>query len=97
VVALGEFGRTPKINSNAGRDHWPHCYSALLAGGGVRGGAVFGASDAHGAYPDADPVTPGDLAATIFWRFGLDPAAEIRDALGRPFPLAAGSPLTTLF
>ncbi|OJW07996.1 MAG: hypothetical protein BGO49_20615 [Planctomycetales bacterium 71-10] len=97
VVALGEFGRTPRINKDAGRDHWPDCYTAVLAGGGVRGGAVYGASDRFAAQPASDPVSPADLAATIFWRFGLDPAAEIRDAQGRPHRLADGSPLASLF
>jgi hypothetical protein len=97
VVMLGEFGRTPKINGAGGRDHWPDCYSVVLAGGGVTGGAVWGASDKIGAYPASDPVTPGDLAATIFWRFGLDPAAELHDTAGRPFRLAAGEPIHGLF
>lgn len=72
VVAAGEFGRTPKINSKAGRDHWPNVYSALLAGGGVRGGAVVGASDRHGAEPASRPVTPADLAATILQCTGIN-------------------------
>jgi hypothetical protein len=97
VVAMGEFGRTPRINGNGGRDHWPDCFSVLLAGGGVTGGAVYGASDKLGAYPDQNPITPGDLAATIFARFGIDPATEIRDALGRPFRIAEGRPLSALF
>jgi hypothetical protein len=97
VVALGEFGRTPKINGNAGRDHWPDCYSFTLAGGGIQGGAVYGASDNLGAYPAVDPVTPADLAATIYWRFGLDPRAEIHDRTGRPHRLADGKPLKVLF
>lgn len=97
VVALGEFGRTPRINRSAGRDHWPDCYSVLLAGGGVKGGAVYGASDSIGAYPALDPVTPADLAATIFWRFGLDPATELYDQTGRPFRLSEGEPLCKLF
>lgn len=97
VVALGEFGRTPKINANAGRDHWPDCYTVLLAGGGVRGGAVYGASDRIGAYPASDPVTPADLAATIYWRFGLDPKTEIHDQTGRPYRLADGTPITEIF
>jgi hypothetical protein len=97
VVAMGEFGRTPRINKEAGRDHWPDCYSVLFAGGGVTGGAVYGSSDRIGAYPATDPVTPGDLAATIFWRFGLDPAADIHDQTGRPHRLAAGDPLRRLF
>jgi hypothetical protein len=97
VIAMGEFGRTPKINKNGGRDHWPDCYSIVLAGGGVRGGTVYGSSDKIGGYPASDPVTPGDLAATIFWRLGLDPAAEIRDLTGRPYRLAEGELLRKLF
>ncbi|MFO1063347.1 MAG: DUF1501 domain-containing protein [Pirellulales bacterium] len=97
IVATGEFGRTPKINAQGGRDHWPHCYSVLLAGGGVHGGAVWGASDAHGAYPARDPVTPGDIAATIYWRFGINHAMEVRDSLNRPHRLAAGEPIQDLF
>jgi hypothetical protein len=97
VVALGEFGRTPKINPSGGRDHWPDCYTAVLAGGGVRGGSVYGSSDRIGAYPATDPVTPGDLAATIFWRFGINPDLEVRDQTGRPFRLAEGQSLASLF
>ncbi len=97
VVALGEFGRTPKINKNAGRDHWPDCYSITLAGGGVRGGMTFGASDHLGAYPASDAVTPADLAATIYWRFGLNPQSEIHDKTGRPHRLADGKPIEDLF
>ena len=97
VVALGEFGRTPKINKNAGRDHWPDCYSALLAGGGVKGGSVYGSSDKIGAYPDSNPVTPGDLAATVFRCLGFEPETEIPDAAGRPWRLAEGQPVSALF
>jgi len=97
VIAVGEFGRTPKINGNAGRDHWPDCYSVFLAGGGIRGGYVHGASDRIAAYPADDPVTPADLAATIFWRFGIDPATEIHDQTGRPYRLADGRPIRQLF
>jgi len=97
VVAMGEFGRTPKINQLAGRDHWPDCYTIVLAGGGVRGGQVHGASDKIGAYPDRDPVSPADLASTIFWRFGIDPAREIHDQTNRPIRLADGQPLYSLF
>lgn len=97
VVALGEFGRTPLINSSGGRDHWPDCFSVVLAGGGVEGGAIWGASDRLGAAPARDPVTPGDLAATIVWRFGLDPGQEIHDANGRSYRLAEGTPLKGLF
>jgi hypothetical protein len=97
VVALAEFGRTPLINRNAGRDHWPDCFSIVLAGGGVRGGAVYGSSDRIGGHPASDPVTPGDLAATLYWRFGIDPAAEVRDVAGRPYRLAEGQALRRLF
>jgi hypothetical protein len=97
VISLGEFGRTPKINPDAGRDHWPDCYCAILAGGGVHQGHVFGASDRIGAFPAADAVTPGDLAATLFARFGVDPTSEIVDGTGRPFRLAEGAPIAGLF
>jgi len=96
VVALAEFGRTPKINGGAGRDHWPDCYTAVLAGGGVTGGAVHGASDKIGAYPALDPVSPADIAATIYSRFGFDPATEVIDQTGRPFRLTEGDPLRRL-
>ncbi len=69
----------------------------MLAGGGVRGGLVHGSSDHIGAFPASDPVTPGDLAATLFWRFGLNPATEIRDLTGRPYRLADGEPIPELF
>ena len=94
---MGEFGRTPKINGTAGRDHWPDCYSVLLAGGGVKGGGLYGSSDRLGAYPASDPVRPADLAATIFWRFGIDPATLIRDVTGRPYRIAEGEPIKSLF
>jgi hypothetical protein len=97
VVALGEFGRTPRINKEGGRDHWPDCYTVLLAGGGVKGGHVHGASDRHGAFPASDPVTPADLAATIFWRFGIDPGTEVHDQSGRPYKIAEGQPIRRLF
>lgn len=97
VVWLAEFGRTPKINKSAGRDHWPDCYTVALAGGGVRGGSVYGASDKIAAYPDRDPVSPADLAATIFWRFGINPETEFHDPTGRPFRLAEGQPLYSLW
>ena len=97
IVVTGEFGRTPKINTNAGRDHWPECSSVLLIGGGITGGAVHGSSDRMGAYPATNPTTPGDLAATIFARFGIDPATEIHDQTQRPYLLATGKPLQHLF
>jgi hypothetical protein len=91
VVWAGEFGRSPRINNLAGRDHWPLCYTVLLAGGGVRRGHVHGVSDRSGAYPSQDPVRPEDLAATIYHLLGLDPHAEVRDALNRPLPISCGS------
>jgi hypothetical protein len=97
VIAMGEFGRTPKVNKTAGRDHWPYCYTIILAGGGVRGGIAYGASDKLGAYPDADAVTPADLAATLYWRLGLDPAREIVDLTGRPYKVADGRPIRAVF
>lgn len=97
VLWMGEFGRTPKINKNISRDHWPRCYTALLAGGGVQGGAVYGASDRVGAYPDRDPVTTGDLAATMYTLLGIDPTIEVHDKLNRPLPIAQGRPVTQLF
>jgi hypothetical protein len=96
VVWFGEFGRTPKINADAGRDHWPQCYSVLMAGGGVKGGTVHGASDPTGAFPKDDPVRPDDVAATLFAALGLNPAAEVRDQLGRPFPVSRGEPILTI-
>ncbi len=97
VVAVGEFGRSPRVNGAAGRDHWPFCYSGVIAGGGARQGLVYGSSDSLGAYPDVNPITPADLAATVFWRFGLDPTDEIRDRTERPFRLADGQPIRALF
>jgi hypothetical protein len=97
VIWVGEFGRTPKINGRHSRDHWPQCYTALLAGGGVEGGAVYGASDKVGAFPDRDPVSIGDLAATIYYALGIDHRTEIHDHLNRPFPIARGNPVTQIF
>lgn len=97
VVAMGEFGRTPRINANAGRDHWPDCYSVLLAGGGVKGGFVYGSSDRLGMYPETNPVKPADLTATIFSRFGIDPMTEIHDTISRPHRISDGRPIRELF
>ncbi len=104
VVALGEFGRTPKLGqivSNAGadrngRDHWPYCYTVMFAGAGIPGGAVFGASDKQAAYPSRDPVTPEDIAATIYRALGIPADTEIYDPQGRPHPLILGRALNTL-
>lgn len=84
VVWMGEFGRTPDINKNSSRDHWPQCYTALLAGGGVKGGYVYGKSDAHARFPIENPVRPEDLAATIYYLLGIDPLTEIYDLDHRP-------------
>ena len=97
MVCLGEFGRTPKINKAAGRDHWAACNSVVFAGGGVRGGQVLGASDRTAAYPATAPISPGDLAATIYRALGIDPRTEVRDPLGRPLTLSDGRPLRELF
>lgn len=96
VSCVGEFGRTPKINGANGRDHWPYCYSGVLAGGGVRGGTVYGASDKQAAYVKENPVTPGDYLATICHACGLDPAREIHDLDGRPFRTCDGEPITDI-
>jgi hypothetical protein len=97
VVWVGEFGRTPRISSNGGRDHWPQCYSAVLAGGGTKKGFVYGASDKLGAYATVGQMRPEDLAATMFDALGIDPDTEIKDKLNRPLPIARGKPATELF
>jgi uncharacterized protein (DUF1501 family) len=98
VVWVGEFGRAPKISAgNAGREHWPRCYSAVLAGAGIRGGRVYGSSDRFAAYPLTDPVSPDDLGATILHALGIDPSQEVIDSLGRPMRINAGQPVTALF
>jgi hypothetical protein len=97
LVWKGEFGRTPKINKAVGRDHWGFCQSVLLAGAGVRGGQVHGSSDAHAAYAAEAPVSPDDLAATVFHSMGIRLDHEMRDAQGRPLPLCTGKPVLGLF
>jgi hypothetical protein len=87
VAVMGEFGRTPKVNGAAGRDHWNFCYSLLLAGGGIKAGHVHGASDRIGARPSRNPVTPGDIVATMYHCLGIEPDTEMHDRLARPFPL----------
>lgn len=96
VLWMGEFGRTPKINKNESRDHWPQCYTALLAGGGVKRGYVHGASDANGMFPDKHPVRPEDLAATLYTLMGIDPNTEVHDRADRPL-MIAGKPVTEVF
>ena len=88
IVVMGEFGRTPKLNTAGGRDHWPRVFSVVLAGGGVRGGQVIGASDSVGESPADRDVTPADLAATIYTILGVDPARELHTSDGRPVRIA---------
>jgi hypothetical protein len=98
VVWVGEFGRAPRISAgNAGREHWPFCYSGVLAGGGVRGGLVHGRSDRQGAYPAENPVPPHDLTATIYQALGVAQDHVLRDREGRPLVLTEGSPVQNLF
>jgi len=96
VACAGEFGRTPRINGNNGRDHWPWCYSAVLAGGGIQGGSIYGASDSQAAYVADNPVTPGDYLATICQACGLNPATEIHDLDGRPYRICDGEPISSV-
>lgn len=93
VVWMGEFGRTPKINARGGRDHWGHVFSVALAGGGIRGGVVYGSSDRQGGYPVDGRVEPQDLTATIFHCLGYDPHTAIHDRLGRPLAITKGTPI----
>ncbi len=96
VVWVGEFGRTPRINARGGRDHWGHVFSAALAGGGIRGGVVHGASDRHGGYPLDGRVEPQDLTATIFHCLGISPDIELNDQLGRPYAITKGQPIAAI-
>ena len=97
VVWAGEFGRTPRFNPRGGRDHWGHVFSAALAGGGVRGGIVHGASDRIGGHPRDGKVQPQDLTATICHCLGYRPDTEIHDSLGRPIPISRGDVIRQLF
>ncbi len=97
VAMMGEFGRTPKINPQAGRDHWGPCQSVVLAGGGIQGGQVYGASDRQAAYPTQNPVSPEDFIATIHHALGIPLEAELRDPLNRPHRVCEGNPLVNLF
>src|SRR5205807_10643469 len=102
VVWTGAMGRTPRVGQSVvggagagrdGRDHWPHVFTTVLAGGGVRGGAVHGSSDRYAAYPASQPTTPADLAATIYHCLGVDPHTQLYDRLNRPFTLCEGTPI----
>jgi hypothetical protein len=102
---VGEFGRSPRLgvstsgNTNApdGRDHWPYCYTAVIAGAGIPGGKTYGASDATGSSPKENPVHPTDLLATVYYTLGIDPAMEIRNHLDQPRELVKGNPLSALW
>src|SRR5438046_9651467 len=102
---MGEFGRTPRIGQvvmngatdKAGRDHWPHAYTVLAAGGGVGGGRVYGASDDRGAYVTDNPVTPPDLQATVLHALGIRPDNIVQDRQGRPPAASHGQPALGLF
>jgi hypothetical protein len=97
VVVMGEFGRTPKINANAGRDHWNFCYSLLMAGGGMKEGFVYGASDKIGAYPSLNPTKPADIIATVYEALGIAPDMELKDRTDRPYVLVPwGKPVPEL-
>ncbi len=97
VVMLGEFGRTPKINKALGRDHWGACQSVVLAGGGIRGGQVYGSSDAHAAWPKTNPVLPEDVIATTYHALGIPQHGLIYDRERRPHRICEGRPLVELF
>ena len=94
VVWMGEFGRTPQINKAGGRDHWGACQSIVMAGAAVQGGQVYGKSDRIAAYPVENPVSPGDVGATIYSLLGVHPETEIVDQTGRPHPLVHGDVIT---
>jgi len=98
VCWVGEFGRRPQITPNqAGREHWPQCYSGLLAGGGIRGGMIYGASDKHAAYPVESPVSPRDYMATVLHALGVDYRETLLDREGRPHRICDGRAMENLF
>ena len=97
VAWMGEFGRSPRINSKGGREHWPHVHSVVLAGGGVAGGRVHGASDRIGAFPADSPVRPADLGATLLHLLGVRPETELRDRNGLALRASDGTPIRSLF
>jgi hypothetical protein len=98
VVVMGEFGRSPKVNLAAGRDHWNFCYGLMMAGGGIKPGFVYGASDSTGAFPADKPVVPAEIVATIYEALGISHTLEFRDSLNRPYVLVPwGDPLQEMF
>ena len=90
VIAWGEFGRTPRVNNDAGRDHYPNVFSAALAGGPIKGGRAIGASDSRGAFPRANPKTPQDVLKTMYEHLGVDTTVQYTDGSGRPHPVLPG-------
>jgi uncharacterized protein (DUF1501 family) len=98
VICMGEFGRTPKINKDAGRDHWPHAMSILAAGAGIPGGQIIGATDAKGYYASDNVHSPEDLAASLYTKMGIDPTQMLTNSAGRPVQLVnGGHPIKELF
>jgi uncharacterized protein (DUF1501 family) len=104
VLCMGEFGRTPRIGQftgngadPTGRDHWPHCYSLVVAGGKAGGGRILGRSDRRAAYPADDPYSPAELIASLYHALGVNPAEEVRDGFGRFVPVCGGQVRPGLF
>jgi len=98
VMFVSEIGRTPQCNTQGGRGHWSYTFPALVAGGGVRGGIVYGKTDKQAGYPTDRPISPADLSATVFHALGIDPDLRIMDSQGRPVPLTDnGRPLAEIF
>jgi uncharacterized protein (DUF1501 family) len=97
IAWTGEFGRTPKINGSAGRDHWGRVYSTVLAGGGIKGGQVYGRSDAMGGKPTDNPVHTTDFFATMYHALGYGPDTQVIDPIGRPHYIVQGKPVLELF
>jgi Protein of unknown function (DUF1501) len=105
VMWTGEMGRTPRVGQSVvggagagrdGRDHWPHCFTSILAGGGVKGGVLHGSSDRYAAYPATSPVSPSEIAATVYHCLGVDPQTMVRDKLNRPMALCDGEPIRAI-
>jgi uncharacterized protein (DUF1501 family) len=90
VVIISKMGRTPRVNAAGGRDHWTYCYSVVFSGAGIRGGSVYGASDAQAAFAKDKPVSTSDICATIYQCLGIDPQMPVYDRSGRPIPIAHG-------
>lgn len=97
VMMVGEFGRTPNINKDGGRDHWGPCFTGLFAGAGVQGGKVIGRSDEIGAYPDSAAFSPDDIGATIYSALGINPESIVHDRVGRPVHLNTGTVIESLY